>query len=102
MARKLNFKKNFKLLQPYLWKEKKLFLFGLILMLFVSITHLIDPLILAHIIDYSVPNADLNDMYKYSFFFIGLIILSGIASYTQIIILSKLGHHQHTTRNFTA
>lgn len=91
MARKLNFKKNFKLLKPYLWKEKKLFLFGLILMLFVSITHLIDPLILAHIIDYSVPNQDLNDMYKYSFFFIGLIILSGIASYTQIIILSKLG-----------
>lgn len=91
MARKLNIKKNFKLLKPYLWKEKKLLLFGLFLMLFVSVARLIDPLILAHIIDYSVPNADLPDMYKYSFFFIGLVIVSGVASYTQVIMLSKLG-----------
>jgi len=89
--RKLNIKQNFKLLQPYLWKEKKLLSLGLVLMLFVSIAHLIDPLILAHIVDVSVPNQDLNDMYSYSFFFIALIIISGIASYTQIIILSKLG-----------
>ncbi len=89
--KKLNIKENYKLLQPYLWKEKKLLLLGLILMVFVSIVHLIDPLILAHIIDVSVPNQDLNDMYRYAFFFIGLIIVSGIASYTQIIILSKLG-----------
>lgn len=91
MSKKLNIKQNYKLLQPYLWKEKKLLLFGLMLMIFVSLTHLIDPLILAHIVDVSVPNKDLNDMYRYAFFFIGLIIVSGIASYTQIIILSKLG-----------
>lgn len=89
--KKLNIKQNFKLLQPYLWKEKKLLFLGLLLMIFVSAVHLIDPLILAHIIDVSVPNKDLNDMYNYAFFFIGLIIVSGIASYTQIIILSKLG-----------
>lgn len=89
--KKLNIKQNYKLLQPYLWKEKKLLLFGLVLMIFVSVAHLLDPLILAHIIDVSVPNEDLNDMYRYSFFFIGLVIISGIASYTQIIILSKLG-----------
>ncbi len=91
MSKKLNIKKNYKLLQPYLWKEKKLLLFGLLLMIFVSAAHLIDPLILAHIVDVSVPNQDLKDMYQYAFFFIGLIIVSGIASYTQIIILSKLG-----------
>lgn len=89
--KKLNIKENYKLLKPYLWKEKKLLLIGLILMVFVSIAHLMDPLILAHIVDVSVPNQDLNDMYRYSFFFIGLVIISGIASYTQIIILSKLG-----------
>lgn len=91
MSKKLNIKKNYKLLQPYLWKEKKLLLLGLLLMIFVSGAHLIDPLILAHIVDVSVPNQDLKDMYQYAFFFIGLIIISGIASYTQIIILSKLG-----------
>ncbi len=91
MSKKLNIRQNYKLLQPYLWKEKKLLLFGLLLMIFVSLTHLIDPLILAHIVDVSVPNKDLNDMYRYAFFFIGLIFVSGIASYTQIIILSKLG-----------
>ncbi len=89
--KKLNIKQNFKLLKPYLWKEKKLLGLGLILMIFVSLAHLVDPLILAHIVDVSVPNRDLNDMYRYAFFFIGLIIISGIASYTQIIILSKLG-----------
>ncbi len=91
MSKKINIKKNYKLLQPYLWKEKKLLLLGLLLMIFVSGAHLIDPLILAHIVDVSVPNQDLKDMYQYAFFFIGLIIISGIASYTQIIILSKLG-----------
>lgn len=91
MSKKINVKQNFKLLKPYLWKEKKLLMLGLLLMVFVSIAHLIDPLILAHIVDVSVPNQDLNDMYRYAFFFIGLIIISGIASYTQIIILSKLG-----------
>ncbi len=89
--KKLNIKQNFKLLKPYLWKEKKLLGLGLVLMIFVSLAHLVDPLILAHIVDVSVPNRDLNDMYRYAFFFIGLIIISGIASYTQIIILSKLG-----------
>ncbi len=89
--KKNNIKKNFKFLSPYLWKEKKLFILGFILMLFVSATHLIDPLILAHIIDVSVPNKDVADMYNYAFFFIGLILLSGIASFSQIIILSKLG-----------
>ena len=91
MSKKLNIKENYKLLKPYLWKERKLLLLGLVLMIFVSIAHLLDPLILAHIVDVSVPNQDLKDMYRYAFFFIGLIIISGIASYTQIIILSKLG-----------
>ena len=91
MAKNKNIQKNINLLVPYLWKEKKLFISGFCLMLFVSGIQLVDPLILAHIIDKSIPNGDVNDMYKYAFFFIGLVILSGIASFSQIIILSKLG-----------
>lgn len=86
-----SFKKNFAFIKPYLMQEKGLLFLGFILMMFVSLVHLVDPLILAHIVDYSVPNKDVPDMYRYSLFFLAVIVLSGIVSYGQIIMLSKLG-----------
>ncbi|HNX01217.1 MAG TPA: ABC transporter ATP-binding protein [Candidatus Cloacimonadota bacterium] len=88
---KLEVRKNLKKLLPYIWKDKYLFLCGLVAMLFTSCMRLIDPLILAHIIDYSVPHHDVKDMFIYAGYFVGVIGLSGLLSYIQIILLSRLG-----------
>jgi ATP-binding cassette subfamily B protein len=72
-------------------KDKWLFVFGFFTMVLTSISYLIDPLILAHIIDKSVPNADLKDMFLYAFLFLGLIIISGILTYIQTIVMAKVG-----------
>lgn len=76
---------------PYLKKDKWLFAFGLFAMLLTSATRLVDPLILAHIIDKSIPNKDMADMLRYGGYFVIVIILSGILSYLQIILMSRLG-----------
>jgi ATP-binding cassette subfamily B multidrug efflux pump len=76
---------------PYLKKDKWLFAFGLFAMLLTSAMRLVDPLILAHIIDKSIPNKDMADMLRYGGYFIIVIILSGILSYLQIILMARLG-----------
>ncbi len=60
-------------------------------MIITSGMRLLDPLILAHIIDYSVPKHNMKDMFTYAGYFIGVIALSGLLSYIQIILLSRLG-----------
>jgi len=76
---------------PYLKKDRWLFAFGLFAMLLTSAMRLVDPLILAHIIDKSIPNKDMADMLRYAGFFVIVIIISGILSYLQTILLSRLG-----------
>lgn len=76
---------------PYLVKDKWLFSFGLFAMLLTSLMRLVDPLILAHIIDKSIPNKDMSDMLRYAGYFVLVIIVSGILSYLQIILMSRLG-----------
>ncbi len=88
---KANHSSNFKLLLPYLRKDMGLLLFGLFAMLVTSGLRLIDPLILAHIIDKSIPNNDLSEMFRYGFFFVLVVIFSGLLSYLQIVLLSRLG-----------
>jgi len=83
--------RNFKLLVPYLLKDKWLFLFGLFAMLITSFLRLLDPLILAHIIDKSIPNKDLTDMFRYGAYFVAVVIVSGLLSYLQIVLLTRLG-----------
>ena len=80
-----------KLLFPYIKKDKGLLLFGLFAMLVTSGLRLIDPLILAHIIDKSIPNHDLPEMFRYGFFFVIVVVFSGLLSYLQIVLLSRLG-----------
>ncbi|HNX38616.1 MAG TPA: ABC transporter transmembrane domain-containing protein, partial [Candidatus Cloacimonadota bacterium] len=80
-----------KLLYPYVKKDKGLLLFGLFAMLITSALKLLDPLILAHIIDKSIPANDLNDMFRYGLFFVVVVVFSGLLSYLQIILLSRLG-----------
>lgn len=79
------------LLYPYLKKDKWLFVFGLFAMLITSALRLLDPLILAHIIDVSIPTADMADMMRYGVYFILVVIISGFLAYVQIILLSRLG-----------
>ena len=75
----------------YIKKDKWLFVFGFFTMILTSISYLIDPLILAHIIDKSVPNSDMHDMLLYALFFLGLIVVSGILTYVQTIVMAKVG-----------
>lgn len=92
MSKSKEAKTNYlKLLLPYVKKDKGLLLFGLFAMLVTSALRLLDPLILAHIIDKSIPNNDLTEMFRYGIFFVVVVIFSGLLSYLQIVLLSRLG-----------
>lgn len=88
---KIDIKTSLKLLVPYLMREWKLFGLGLLAMLLVSVAKLIDPLILAHIVDVSVPAGDKADMLHYAGLFVGVVLLSGFLTWGQIVVLSRLG-----------
>ena len=66
-------------------------MFGLFAMLITSGLRLLDPLILAHIIDKSIPNNNMAEMFRYGIFFVVVVIFSGLLSYLQIVLLSRLG-----------
>ncbi|MCB5262782.1 MAG: ABC transporter ATP-binding protein/permease [Candidatus Cloacimonetes bacterium] len=80
-----------KLIYPFIKKDMGLLVFGLIAMLVTSALRLVDPLILALIIDKSIPNQDMTQMFRYGFMFIGVVLISGLLSYLQIVLLSRLG-----------
>ncbi|MDD3283154.1 MAG: ABC transporter ATP-binding protein [Candidatus Cloacimonetes bacterium] len=80
-----------KLLYPFIRKDKGLLFFGLFAMLITSALRLVDPLILALIIDESIPNQDMAEMLRYGFMFIAVVLVSGLLSYLQIVLLSRLG-----------
>lgn len=83
--------KIIKELVPYILNEKWLFTVGLALMLAGSVLRLIDPLIIAHIVDNIVPVRDLSGLYRFAGLFVVVILFSGICAYLQVIILSKMG-----------
>ncbi len=89
--KKLNILKSIKRLFPYMMEYKLLFISGFLAMILISIAQLLDPLILAHIIDVSVPNKDIADMVRYGIFFVLVIMVTGIMSYFQTILLARLG-----------
>ncbi len=80
-----------KLLYPFVKKDLGLLFFGLFAMLVTSGLRLLHPLILAQIIDHSIPEKDMGQMYRYGLYFVGVVLLSGILSYLQIVLLSRLG-----------
>ncbi|KAF5030069.1 putative multidrug resistance ABC transporter ATP-binding/permease protein YheH [anaerobic digester metagenome] len=49
------------------------------------------PYILALVIDKSIPNQDMREMMQYGIMFIGVVLISGLLSYLQIVLLSRLG-----------
>jgi len=60
-------------------------------MLITSGLLLLNPLILAQIIDHSIPEKNMAQMFQYGFYFIAVVMLSGVLSYLQILLLSRLG-----------
>lgn len=81
----------FKLLYPFVKKDMGLLLFGLFAMLCTSAIQLLYPLILAEIIDKSIPNGDMAQMFRFGGIFVLAVVISGILSYLQIVLLSRLG-----------
>ena len=88
---KTNLKYYIKLLYPFVKKDLGLLLFGLFAMLCTSALQLVCPLILAEIIDKSIPQGDVGQMYRFGGFFIAAMVVAGMLSYLQIVLLSKLG-----------
>ncbi len=84
-------KSNIRKLFFYLREHKLLFFSGLFMVIVVSFINLLDPLIIAHIIDVSVPRKDVNDMMLFALLFLFVVLFSGFISYFQTIILAKLG-----------
>jgi ATP-binding cassette subfamily B protein len=80
-----------KLLYPFVKKDLGLLFFGLFAMLVTSGLRLLHPLILARIIDRSIPDKNMPEMYRYGMFFVVVVLLSGLLSYLQIVLLSRLG-----------
>jgi len=79
-----------KLLYPYVKKDKGLLFFGLMAMLITSSLQLVDPLILALIVDKSVPAGDMTQTFRYGMMFVGVVLISGLLTYLQILLLSRL------------
>ena len=80
-----------KLLFPFVKKDLGLLIFGLFAMLVTSGLRLLNPLILAQIIDHSIPDKNMAQMFQYGASFVIVILLSGLLSYLQILLLSRLG-----------
>ena len=80
-----------KLLYPFVKKDLGLLFFGLFAMLVTSGLRLLHPLILAQIIDHSIPEKDMGQMYRLGLYFVVVVLLSGLLSYLQIVLLSRLG-----------
>lgn len=89
--KKQTFKYYLKLLFPFVKKDLGLLFFGLFAMLITSGLRLLNPLILAQIIDHSIPDKNMAQMFRYGFYFIAVVLLSGLLSYLQILLLSRLG-----------
>ncbi|HOI02378.1 MAG TPA: ABC transporter ATP-binding protein [Candidatus Cloacimonas acidaminovorans] len=72
-------------------KDLGLLIFGLFAMLVTSGLRLLNPLILAQIIDHSIPDKNMAQMFQYGAYFVIVVLLSGLLSYLQILLLSRLG-----------
>ena len=87
----MTLKEGIKKLLQMIFTEKKLFFGATIFMILTTAGRLLDPLIIAHIIDVSVPNEDVKGLFRLGGFYVFVIISSGFLSYLQIIWMSKLG-----------
>ena len=87
----MTLKEGIKKLLQMIFTEKKLFFGATIFMILTTAGKLLDPLIIAHIVDVSVPKEDVNGLFILGGFFVLVILSSGFLNYLQIIWMSKLG-----------
>ncbi len=78
--KKQTFTYYLKLLFPFVKKDLGLLFFGLFAMLITSGLRLLNPLILAQIIDHSIPDKNMAQMFQYGFYFIDVVLLSVVLS----------------------
>lgn len=74
-------------LAPYWW----LFLAGLLAMTAVTASRLAGPLILREVIDKAIPGKDLGMTMHYAALYLVLVVIMGVLSYFQTILIVKLG-----------
>jgi len=74
-----------------LMTQKRLFFWSLVLMLLTTAAKVIDPIVIAHIIDKSVPAGDTADMLRWGIAYAVIIIISGFLTYLSIISVGKMG-----------
>lgn len=68
-----------------------LFLAGLFALLAVTAARLAGPLILRAIIDKAIPQKSISLMLEYAFIYLGLVIIMGVLTYIQSIMMVRLG-----------
>jgi ATP-binding cassette subfamily B protein len=91
MKPEMSLPQGIKQLFQMIMTQKSLFFTSLILMCLTTICKLLDPLVVAHIVDHAVPNEDMASMLFWGITFSVIIILSGLLNYFQIISMGKLG-----------
>ena len=91
MNKEMTLKDGINRLFSMIWVEKWLFCGGMFFMILTTLAMLVDPLIIAHIIDFSVPNNDLKDMFLWGSMFAVMVLISGWMSYLRSIWMAKLG-----------
>ncbi|MCL2063227.1 MAG: ABC transporter ATP-binding protein/permease [Candidatus Cloacimonetes bacterium] len=91
MKKEMSLKEGLSKLLTMIMTEKGLFFGGFLFMSLTTVGRLMDPIIVAHIIDHSVPNHDLRNMFFWGGTFTIVILLSGYMSYLQFIWMAKLG-----------
>ena len=91
MKNEMTLKEGIKKLLETIMTEKYLFWGSMVLMLLTTLGRLLDPLVIAHIVDTSVPNDDIGDIFVWGGAYAVVILLSGLTSYLQIIMMAKLG-----------
>ncbi|MGD9939048.1 MAG: ABC transporter ATP-binding protein [Clostridia bacterium] len=86
-SKKRNLQRFLSYLAPYWW----LFVAGLLAMTAVTASRLAGPLILREVIDKAIPARNLRMTIDYAVLYLGLIIVMGMLSYFQTILIVKLG-----------
>ncbi|MEZ5339601.1 MAG: ABC transporter ATP-binding protein [bacterium] len=76
---------------PLFAGQKRLFFISLALLALTTATALIGPLVLQHIIDVAIPQADTGELWLAAGIYLGVILIGSIVSYFQAIALFSMG-----------
>jgi ATP-binding cassette subfamily B multidrug efflux pump len=75
----------------YIRDYAHLFVIGFLALVVVTAGYLAGPLILREIIDKGIPSKDMARMLRLALAYLGLLILSGVVTYFELIVIARLG-----------